>query len=189
MLTGGSSRRMGTDKALLEVGGRALSQRVASALRAAGADRVVAIGGDIGGLRALGLDVVVDQHPGEGPLGGILTALDATTEAVVVVLACDLPGADPVAITAVVDALGEADVAAPLHDGRHELLHAAYHRRAQPVLATAFAAGERAVHRACRELTVASVTGVGPAALADVDTPADLGPASTDGNGGGMGSG
>jgi molybdenum cofactor guanylyltransferase len=180
---------MGADKALLVVHGRSLAVRVDSALRAAGADRVVAIGGDIDGLRALGLDGVVDQHPGEGPLGGILTALDATTEDVVVVLACDLPGADPGAITAVVDALGEADVAAPLHDGRHELLHAAYHRRAQPVLAAAFAAGVRAVHKACRNLTIASVTGVDPAALADVDTPADLGLDSTDGSNGGIRSG
>ena len=59
-------------------------------------------------------------------------------------------------------------MAAPLHDGRHELLHAAYRRRAQPVLAAAFAAGERAVHRAVRGLTVVGVTGLAPAALVDV---------------------
>jgi molybdopterin-guanine dinucleotide biosynthesis protein A len=165
---------MGADKALLVVDGQPLAVIVADALRTAGADRVVAVGGDLDGLRALGLDAVPDLHPGEGPLGGILTALDATTEDVVVVLACDLPGADPVVITTVVDALGDADVAAPLHDGRHELLHAAYRRRAQPVLNAAFAAGERAVHRACRTLDVLSVTGLGPAALVDVDSPQDL---------------
>ena len=88
---------MGTDKALLEVDGRALAVIVADALRTSGADRVVAVGGDLDGLSALGLDAVPDLHAGEGPLGGILTALDATTEDVVVVLACDLPGADPIA--------------------------------------------------------------------------------------------
>ena len=97
---------MGTDKALLVVDGQPLAVIVADALRTAGADRVVAVGGDLDGLRALGLDAVPDLHAGEGPLGGILTALDATTEDVVVVLACDLPGADPVAITTVVDAAG-----------------------------------------------------------------------------------
>ncbi len=89
-------------------------------------------------------------------------------------LACDLPAADPSAITAVVDALGDADVAAPLHDDRHELLHAAYHRRAQAALADAFAAGERAPHRAVAALDVASVSGLAPEALADADTPDDL---------------
>jgi molybdopterin-guanine dinucleotide biosynthesis protein A len=180
---------MGTDKALLVVDGRPLAIVVADALREAGATRVVAVGGDIDSLRALGLDALPDRHPGEGPLGGIVTALDATTEGIVVILACDLPGADPATITAVVDALGDADVAAPRHDGRHELLHAAYHRRARPVLAAAYAAGERAVHRACRDLTVASVTGLPPAALADADTPDDLGRDENRGNDGNVGSG
>jgi molybdopterin-guanine dinucleotide biosynthesis protein A len=165
---------MGTDKALLEVDGRAMALRVAEALRAAGADPVVAVGGDADGLRTVGLDVVADRHPGEGPLGGILTALGATDAAVTVVLACDLPGPDPMAIRAVVEALGDGDVAAPWHDGRHELLHAAYHRRAEAPLAEAFASGERAPHRAVARLTVVDVTGLAADALADADAPEDL---------------
>jgi molybdopterin-guanine dinucleotide biosynthesis protein A len=165
---------MGRDKALIEVDGRTLARTVADALHAAGAGRVVAVGGDADGLAALGIEVVADRHPGEGPLGGILTALAATDAEVVMVLACDLPSPDPASIARVVDALGDADVAAPFHDGRHELLHAAYHRRAEPVLAAAFAAGERAPHRAVGDLTVVSVTGLSPLSLADADTPADL---------------
>ncbi len=174
VLTGGASRRMGSDKALLELDGVPLARRVADALTAAGARQVLAVGGDVDALRAHGLDVVPDEHPGEGPLGGILTALAATDEEVVVVLACDLPAVDPAAITAVVDALGDADAAAPWHDGRHELLHAAWHRRAENHLRAAYEAGERAPRRAVTGLTVASVTGLTPAALADADDPADL---------------
>ena len=165
---------MGADKALLEVDGVTLVRRAADALTAAGADRVVAVGGDTDGLHAQGMEVVADLHPGEGPLGGILTALASTDAAVVVVLACDLTAVDPVTITAVVDALGEADVAAPWHDGRHQLLHAAYHRRAQAHLQAAFAAGERAPRRAVGGLRVVSVTGLPPGTLADADTPDDL---------------
>jgi molybdopterin-guanine dinucleotide biosynthesis protein A len=148
----------------------ALAVRVAEALRAAGASRVVAVGGDAPALAALGLDVVADQHPGEGPLGGILTALAAVDEEVVVVLACDLPDPDPVAIRQVVEALGEADVAAP----PGELLHAAYHRRVEPHLAAAFAAGERAPRRAVDGLRVVDVVDLPPRALADADRPDDL---------------
>jgi molybdopterin-guanine dinucleotide biosynthesis protein A len=166
---------MGTDKALLEIDGAALARRVADALEAAGATEVVAVGGDGPALAALGLRPVPDLHPGEGPLGGILTALAATEAEIVVVLACDLPAVDRAAIRAVVDGLGDADVAAPLHDGRHELLHAAYTRRSEPVLAAAFAGGERAPRRAVRGLTVASVQVEDPGALADADTPEDLG--------------
>lgn len=165
---------MGTDKALLEVDGVPLARRVATALRAAGSDPVIAVGGDLEALGDLGLTVVPDLHPGEGPLGAILTALAATTEDVVVVLACDLPAADADTVRAVALALGDADVAAPWHDGRHELLHAAYHRRAEPVLRAAFDAGERAPHRAIADLVVVGVEGLPAVALADADTPDDL---------------
>jgi molybdenum cofactor guanylyltransferase len=165
---------MGLDKALIEVDGSPMAVRVAAALAAAGATHVVAVGGDLDELTARGLTAIADLHPGEGPLGGILTALAATDEAIVVVLACDLPGADAAPIEAVVGALGGADVAAPWHDGRHELLHAAYHRRAEPVLQAAFAAGERAPHRAVAGLRVVMVEGLPARALADADTPDDL---------------
>jgi molybdopterin-guanine dinucleotide biosynthesis protein A len=80
VLTGGSSRRMGTDKALLEVDGVAMAVRVARALDAAGATEVMCIGGDAPALAALGLIVVTDRHPGDGPLGAVITALaDADT--------------------------------------------------------------------------------------------------------------
>lgn len=168
---------MGTDKALLTIADRPQARRVADALVAAGADRVVAVGGAEDDLAALGLEVVADAHPGEGPLGGILTAIDALADhEVVVVLACDLVTPDPEAVATVVAALGAADVAAPERAGRLELLHAAYHRRARPHLAAAFAAGERAVHRACRGLTVVAVPGLADHALADADRPEELPP-------------
>ena len=170
VLTGGASRRMGTDKALLEVDGVAMAVRAAGALRAAGASRVVAVGGDAEALDALGLEVVPDDHPGEGPLGGILTALAAVEDEVVVVLACDLPDPDPHAVRRVVEALDDGDVAAP----PGELLHAAYHRRAEAHLAAAFAAGERAPRRAVEGLRVVDVQGLPAGALADADTPDDL---------------
>ena len=165
---------MGTDKAVLQLDGVPLARRVADALTTAGADRVFAVGGDLAALSTAGLEAVTDLHPGEGPLGGILTALATTDAEVTVVLACDLLAADPSVIRAVVDAVGDADIAAPWHDDRHELLHAAYRRRVEVHLQAAFAAGERAPRRAVAGLTVASVTNLAPSALADADTPGDL---------------
>ena len=60
VLCGGESRRMGQDKAVLEIAGRAMALRVADALHAAGASVVVALGGDRARLEALGLVVVDD---------------------------------------------------------------------------------------------------------------------------------
>ena len=66
--------RMGRDKALLEIEGIPMARRVAEVMRLAGCIPVFAVGP---ARLAAGLDVVSDDHPGEGPLGGILTALRA----------------------------------------------------------------------------------------------------------------
>lgn len=65
VLCGGASRRMGTDKALLAVGRQPMALRVTIALQMAGAQSVVAVGGDAAALGALGLRVVPDERPGE----------------------------------------------------------------------------------------------------------------------------
>ena len=68
---------MGRDKALLLVEGVPMAQRVAEALRAAGATEVLAIGGDAPALTALGLHLRPDDRPGDGPLPATITALGA----------------------------------------------------------------------------------------------------------------
>ena len=91
VLAGGASRRMGSDKAFAEVGGRPLVARAADTLARAGADPVAVVGGDAAGLARLGLHRVPDRWPGEGPLGGLITALDTSPRPVTVIVACDLP--------------------------------------------------------------------------------------------------
>lgn len=165
---------MGRDKALIVVHGEPLVRRVASALARAGAERVVVVGGDRSAIEALGLEAVADRFPGEGPLGGVLTALSGTDAAVVAVLGTDLVAPDPSAIRATVDALGGHDVAVPLSGGRRHFHHAVWRRSAQHALEAAFATGERALKRAVRDLDVVEVVGIAPEALADADTPDEL---------------
>ena len=66
---------MGTDKALITTDGITLVERAVDALTRAGADPVIVVGGNRAAIEALGLRYVDDQWPGEGPLGGIITAL------------------------------------------------------------------------------------------------------------------
>lgn len=177
VLTGGASRRMGRDKALVEVGGRPLAAGVASALREAGAGEVFSVGGDVVALRALGLQALADDHPGEGPLGGLLCALRHAWHPVVVVLACDLVAPRPEAVRLVVAALHagqELACAVPVVNGRPEALHGAWRRSALPELEALFERGERAMHRAVAAVAGSEVHGVEVHALADVDTPADI---------------
>lgn len=179
VLTGGAGRRMGRDKALLEVEGRPLAARVVDALERAGASPVVCIGGDLDALAAAGLAAVPDEHPGEGPLGGLVTALGTPGAGeLVVVLATDLLRPASGAIRACIDALGpDDDLVVPIADGRVQWLHGVWRRRrAEPHLRAAFDGGERSVHRAVEGLRVATVDGIERARLADADRPEDLTP-------------
>jgi molybdopterin-guanine dinucleotide biosynthesis protein A len=169
---------MGSDKALLVVDGRPMAVRVADALAAAGGSPVRAVGGDTEGLAAAGLEVVPDLDPGEGPLGGIVTALAALPSDVVFVASCDLVEPSSDAVAATVAALADspaASVAVPLVGGRRQWMHAAWRAGAGPPLRAAFAAGERAVHAAVSAggLPVVELALPG-ATVADADTPADL---------------
>jgi molybdenum cofactor guanylyltransferase len=165
---------MGRDKALVEIAGAPLVARVAQSLAHAGASPVFVVGGDRARIEALGLAVVPDRFPGEGPLGGVLTALRHADTAVVAVLATDLVAAAASAIRAVRDALGAHDVAVPVVEGRRHFHHAVWHRRAIDPLEAVFAAGERAIKRAVRDLRVVEVHGIDERLLLDADSPHEL---------------
>jgi molybdopterin-guanine dinucleotide biosynthesis protein A/rhodanese-related sulfurtransferase len=167
---------MGRDKALMALGNRRLVEIAAGAAEAAGARDIVTVGGDEDALTGLGYGWVPDRWPGEGPLGGIVTALSATSSGLVVVLACDHVAAAPEAIVAVIDALGDsaADVALPVVEGRDQTLHAAWRRRCLAPLAERFAGGARSVHEGLADLDVIRVAIADERWVADADTPAQL---------------
>lgn len=175
VLAGGASRRMGVDKALIRLEGRALVARVADVIRLAGATEVTVIGGDEAAITGLGLAHTSDRWPGAGPLGGLVTAIGHAGTDPVVVLACDLVAPDPAAVRRVVAALEaatDADAAVPDADGLVQWLHGAWRWRAGARFETAFASGERAIHRAviAAGLVLVTVDGIPREALADADT-------------------
>lgn len=193
VLCGGRSTRMGRDKATLAVDGIAMAARVADALRRGGCERVVGIGGDPAALRRIGLEVVPDRFPGDGPLGGIITALTALLTRsdsrsassdtsspseidAVLVTACDLPWLTPATVAAVRRGLqGHADAGVAVAVGnRVEPLCALWRASTLPILADAFDEGERAVHRALDCCTVVHVA-VDASTVANVNSTVDLG--------------
>ena len=179
VLMGGASRRMGRDKALVEVDGLPMASRVAAALTAAGCRSVVAVGGDAAVHARLGLASVPDRWPGEGPLGAIVTVLgqlDGLDADAAMVASCDLPWLDRATVDALiarfVAAAGSVD-AVVAHSDRLEPLCAVWARQAHQPLERLVLEGERAVHRALASLRVVTVQ-VDAAAVANVNSPADL---------------
>jgi molybdopterin-guanine dinucleotide biosynthesis protein A len=92
VLAGGQSSRMGSDKALVEFGGRALIAHAIGILKAAGLP--VSIAGARPEVRA-NLEaygpVIPDAEAGLGPLGGICAALQSTAAPYSVFLPVDVP--------------------------------------------------------------------------------------------------
>jgi molybdopterin-guanine dinucleotide biosynthesis protein A len=90
LLAGGASRRMGRDKAMLEIKGeKLLVLLAAAATRLCGRATVVA---PAGRYESLGLRVIEDKREGAGPLAGIEAALLDSSAEWTIVWACDMPG-------------------------------------------------------------------------------------------------
>jgi molybdenum cofactor guanylyltransferase len=155
---------MGRDKALVEVDGVAMAQRVAAALRAAGARSVVCVGGNAGDIP--------DAFPAEGPLGGIITALRWAGSETLVTAPCDMPWLTAAHVRALADhATGDVAYAQGAH------LLAVWQPSALPLLEAAFADGERAPKRALDRLDAVAVTPPDGDWPRDVNSPNDLGEA------------
>jgi molybdopterin-guanine dinucleotide biosynthesis protein A len=91
ILAGGKSRRMGQDKAWLEVEGQPLIRRQIELARSVGAAEVFISGRADCDYSALDCPVLRDAFPNAGPLAGIERALHVATSPLLLVLAVDLP--------------------------------------------------------------------------------------------------
>jgi len=91
ILAGGASRRMGRDKAWMEIGGRSLLQIARDKARALGVAEIFISGRPGVDYSALGCPVLLDLEPDAGPLGGVERGLQACSAPLLLVLAVDLP--------------------------------------------------------------------------------------------------
>ncbi|HEY2547258.1 MAG TPA: molybdenum cofactor guanylyltransferase [Candidatus Acidoferrum sp.] len=94
VLAGGGSTRFGRDKALVEFGGETMLARMIALMGSV--DRKVKIVAAPGKYPEFETEIVQDQWPGEGPLGGIVTALLHTQKNAPrctwnLIVSCDMP--------------------------------------------------------------------------------------------------
>ncbi len=174
VLTGGESRRMGKDKALLPFESGVLAARIAgTVLRTVGSVRLV---GDPERYGQLRFPVIPDLHPGFGPVGGIVTALSISSAELNLVVACDMPGVSVEFLASLLAAAAEstAQCAIPVTpDGRQHPLCAVYRRTAIVQMQRAV---EADIHRLLTVIQTLSVHWLpvstsGP--LLNVNTPAE----------------
>jgi molybdopterin-guanine dinucleotide biosynthesis protein A len=171
---------MGRPKALIDLDGVLMADRVAAALLAGGCCEAVVVGrSDV--LSSLATPVIDDDPPaGLGPISGVLTALRraGSHAAWVFVVACDLRDLSPAVVRSMIGATGDraatddVDVVVA-HPGRREPMCALCSTDTLHPVAELVAGGARAVHRVLDELRVRDVAVAAPA-LHNANTPDDL---------------
>lgn len=120
VIAGGISSRFGSPKALAEVGGVRTIDRVASALRAADVDDIIAIVNDPELARESGLPHRADALKGVGALAGVHAALLWARErgaAGVLAVGCDMPFASADLLRELRSRAGDHDLVLPASEG------------------------------------------------------------------------
>ena len=156
VLAGGASRRFGKDKALVELGGKPMLLRMLAAVdQARSRDELVCDAVTVGSedrYHTVWTRCVEDRWPGEGPLGGIVTALLYTQEQRPqcdwnLIVGCDMPflTAEWLRFLTERAAKSEAEVVLPHSVQGPEPLCACWRTDAVETLRVAFERGVRKV--------------------------------------------
>jgi len=131
ILVGGKSTRYGRDKALVEVGGIRLIERV---IRVMGSifQRLILITNTPSEYTFLELPMYKDLIKGLGPIGGIYTGLKAISDEAGFFVACDMPFLNADLIRHIVKARGGFDAVVPRMGWKIEALHTLYTKKCLP---------------------------------------------------------
>jgi molybdopterin-guanine dinucleotide biosynthesis protein A len=128
ILAGGKSSRFGSDKARALFRGQPLISSLAAFMKPAAA-RITVVASKPGEYRDLGLRTIGDITPGNGPLGGLLSALqDNAASPWLLLLSCDLLGLRMHWIERLLASRREGVMAVHFHGRYPEPFPALYHQ-------------------------------------------------------------
>ena len=133
ILAGGMSSRYGADKALADIRGVPLVERVVQVMTAI-FPHVILITNTPKRYRFLNLPMHEDLVKGIGPLGGIYTGLKLMEGRAGFVAACDMPFLSTDLVRHMVEIQGNFDAVVPKMDWKIEALHALYSRCCLPAI-------------------------------------------------------
>ena len=127
ILAGGQSRRMGQNKALMQLGGERLIDRVLGAMRQV-CSELLMVTNNPELYADLGVPMVGDVYPDKGSLGGIYSGLYHASTPYSLVVACDMPFLRADILQYLLNQRSDYDVVMPDVLGEQQPLHAIYHR-------------------------------------------------------------
>ena len=125
LLAGGASRRMGYDKACIDLAGETLFSRALELLH--GYFETVIIAGDRPDLSCPGVAVIPDIYPGSA-LGGLYTGLNTASTDWVFVVPCDMPYPDSRILELLLELHDGSDAVVPRTPAGYEPVFALYNK-------------------------------------------------------------
>lgn len=125
VLAGGKSLRLGREKALEEIGGRSLIERVIERLSLLG-NEIIVVTSSSDQLPDLGVKRVIDSYPGKGNLVGIYSGLKEVASSHSLVVGCDMPFLNIDLLRYIMELSPGFDVVIPRVNEGVEPLHAVY---------------------------------------------------------------
>jgi molybdopterin-guanine dinucleotide biosynthesis protein A len=134
ILAGGESRRMGTDKSLLDINGRPMIEHVLVVF-AGLFKKTIIVTNTPDRYRMFGVELTGDVLDMRGPLTGIYSGLLRSTDEYNFVAACDMPFLNPRLIAYMGELAAGHDAVVPMFGGGFlEPLHAIYRKGVLPVI-------------------------------------------------------
>ena len=153
ILAGGRSSRFGKNKALVEIGGTRLIDRVVSKMESV-FHRLVIISNTPQEYSYLKLPIFTDLIKGLGPVGGIYTGLEVIEDEMGFFVACDMPFINEKLIRYIVDVKEDFDAVVPKIDWMMEPLFALYRKSCLPTIKNMIESGIFQIHKAYQMIRV-----------------------------------
>lgn len=153
ILAGGENRRMGTDKAFLDMAGRPLIENTL-ALFSRLFERTIIVTNSPERYRSYHAEVVTDAMDVRGPLTGIYTGLRQSRDAYSFVAACDMPFLNERFIAHLGEIAAGYEAVVPQVGDMLEPLHAVYSRTILEKIGSQLARGERRIQALFGSLAV-----------------------------------
>ncbi len=172
ILAGGQSRRMGTNKALLQLDGEIVISRIVKEAERLDGEMLL-VTNQPEEYEFLQLPHVSDLRKGIGPLAGLEAGLMASKTEHNLLLACDLPFFQAEAGERLLQYLNEYEIAVPLTEGRRHPLCAAYRKSLLPKVQKALDEGERRMDSLLDAAKAKLVKGEGPESFFNMNTMQD----------------
>ena len=175
IMAGGESRRMGTDKALVSLGGKTLLERAIETWGGWGKELFLSVGGEERGkLAPAGTYPVFDRFPACGPLGGLHGGLAECRTEFLLLCAIDTPFLTREHAQRLLDAIGTADACVYAVEGKAKPLFGLYRKSCLSVAQTMLVQGELSIDRLREMLHTVVLEAEEPEAFHSLDTPDEL---------------